>query len=237
MPKIVETEKYLNTEEAMSELGASRTRFYHNAKPFLRAYRFEAKRTPWYKERDIRALKTGHPVRKASIPLSGILGDWTAYARSLGFQAETELCSVEVVTLPQDVVETFHLPADMQFVKRSRLTRIDGLPICTWSTFYPLHLVDDILDQMKHGLADHIVEHINEKHGVVIGKARDRYTARMTTFDEQALFHTATDEPALILQRVSYTHDKKTLVLYSSMVLLGSWFTVDLEYDVDVWNK
>jgi DNA-binding GntR family transcriptional regulator len=119
-------------------------------------------------------------------------------------------------------------------VKRSRLTLVDRQPICAWSTYYPLHLVEDVIDDMKQGMG-YIVEHIKQKHGMVIGRAKDKYTARITTFEEQALFQLLNSEPVLVLQRVSYTRDRKVLILYSDMVLMGSWFAPEHEYDVDIW--
>ena len=38
-------------------------------------------------------------------------------------------------------------------------------------------------------------------------------------------------------RRVSYTRDKKTLVLYSHMTLLGSWFAPEHEYEVNIWKE
>jgi hypothetical protein len=52
-----------------------------------------------------------------------MFGSWAAFAQS-EYQAETDLRSIEITTLPDDVVERFQLPADKQFIKRSRLTRI-----------------------------------------------------------------------------------------------------------------
>jgi DNA-binding GntR family transcriptional regulator len=109
--------------------------------------------------------------------------------------------------------------------------------ICTWDTYYPLELVSEILEPMKRGVVDHVVEYIKEKHSLVVGRARDIYSARMTTLDEQNLFQLPADEPVLILQRASYTRDKKTLILFSDMVLLGNWFVHEHEYDVPIWDR
>ncbi len=235
MSKLVENEEYLDTEEVMEELAASKKLFYASIKPSLHAYRFDGKKKPWYRKRDVFALKAGKSVRKASIAITGMFGSWAAFARSQ-YQAETELRSIEVTTLPEDAVERFQLPADKQFVKRSRLTRVDRTVICTWDTYYPLELVSDILEPMKRGVVDHVVEYIKEKHSLVVGRAKDVYSARMTTLEEQNLFQLLTDEPVLILQRASYTRDKKTLILYSDMVLLGNWFVHEHEYDVPIWE-
>nr|BBH86026.1 hypothetical protein KTC_07770 [Thermosporothrix sp. COM3] len=236
MSKIVDGEEYLETEEVMEELAASKKLFYTSIKPNLQAYRFEGKKKPWYRKRDVLALKAGKPLRKASIAITGMFGSWTAFAQAQ-YGAETELRSIEVTTLPEDAVERFHLPADQQFVKRSRLSRIDRTVICAWDTYYPVELVRDIIEPLKQGTVDHIVEYIREKHGLVVGRAKDIYSARMTTLDEQNLFQLPADEPVLILQRASYTRDKQTLILFSDMVLLGNWFVHQHEYDVSIGQR
>jgi uncharacterized protein YqgQ len=239
MSKIVEKEEYLNTEEVLAELEASKKRFYSNVKPYLRTYHFDAKKTPWYRKRDVLALKSGKLARMASISISGIQRDWTTFLRSLGYRASTVDRTIEVgVSLPEDAVETFKLPSDEKFVKRSRMTIADGVPICVWDTYYPLELVEgDILEEMKHGFEVDVVRRIKEKHGIIVGIAKDKYTARTATFEEQELLQLLTNDPVLILQRASYTRDKKMLVLYSDMVLLGSWFAPEHEYEVNIWEE
>ncbi len=235
MPKIVESEEYLNTQEVLSMLQASKKRFYQNIKPHLHSYHFDAMKTPWYRTRDILALQTGKPVRKAEIRIGGLLKDWTAYLGSLGFRSETVYRSVEVTTLPGDAMRAFRLAQGQQFLKRSGLSTADGEVICVWDSYYPLELVADILDQLKAGSAIDVVAHIRQRHNLVITHATDRYTARDTTLDEQNIFRLLTDEPMLILQRVSYTADEKVLVLYSDMVLRASWFAPEYSYSVNIW--
>jgi DNA-binding GntR family transcriptional regulator len=111
-------------------------------------------------------------------------------------------------------VETLKLPADKKFVKRSRMTRADGVPICVWDTYYPLVLVEgDILEEMKHGFEVDVVNRIREKHSIVVGIAKDKYSARTATFEEQELLQLLTNDPVLLLQRVSYTREKNMLVV------------------------
>jgi hypothetical protein len=238
MPKVVEDIEYLDSQEVMVEFDAPRKRFYSNIRPNLHPYTFDGKKKPWYKKIDVLALKAGKPVRKGSIPLlGGIQQDWTASLRSLGYNAETLLDKTDhAATLPEDAVEAFRLPADQKFFKRTRSTRVNGKPICTWSSYYPLEFVGDIIDKIEQGTISDIVKYIADVHHVVVGRATDKYTARITTFEEHTKFQLLNDEPVLILQRASYTRDKKTLVLYSDMVLLGSWFAPEHEYDVNIWG-
>src|SRR5260370_1292212 len=98
MSKIVENEEYLDTEEVMEGLAASKKLFYASIKPNLHAYRFDAKKKPWYRKKDVLALKAGKPVRKAAIAITGMFGSWTAFAQSQ-YQAETDLRSIEVTTI------------------------------------------------------------------------------------------------------------------------------------------
>jgi hypothetical protein len=238
MEKIVGGIEYLDTQGVLEAFdNAPKKRFYSNIKPYLTPKTFGGKRKPWYNKRDVLALKEGKPVRKASIPLTGgVQKSWTASIRAMGYNAHTLLDGVETTTLPQDAIEIFQLPADKKFFKKTSSTWVEGKPICTWSTYYPLDLVEDSLDDIKQGVVSDVVEHIKEKHGIVVGLAKERTTARITTFDEHMKFQLLNEEAVLILQRVSYTHDRKVLVFYSDMVLLGSWFAPEHEYDVNVFD-
>lgn len=238
MSKIVENEEYLDTQEVLAELGASKKRFYSNVKPYLHMYHFDAKKTPWYRKRDVLALKSGKLVRMASIPISGILKDWTVFLRSLGYRADTIDCSIETVALPEDAPASFNLPTDKLFIKRRRKTLANSIPICVWDTYYPLELVEgDIHAELKRDFGLDVVKRIRELHGIVVGWGKDKYTARTATLEEQDILGLLTNDPVLILQRISYTRDKKILVLYSDMVLLGSWFAPEYEYEVNVWEE
>lgn len=237
MAKQVEEETYINTSEAVALLGSSRQIFYSNVKGRLHAYHFDGKKANWWKERDVLAVKNGKLVRKGAIGISGLLENWSAFLATLGYEVQTVDRSVEVTTLPEDAIATFRLQVGQRFVKRSRMTLADGQVICTWDTFYPYPFVSDILDEMKQGTAHGIVDHMKDVHGIVIGKAKDKYAARITSPEEQNLFQLPTDEAILMLQRVSYTRDRKTLVMYQDMALLGNWFAPEHEYDVKIWGE
>jgi hypothetical protein len=237
MPRTENGEKYLNTSDVRIMFDkASKGRFYKNIQPRLRVYRFEGKRTPWYKESEVLALKEGKPLRQADITISGIFASWTKHLESLGYTANTVDTVIEAATLPEEVCKTFQLPAGQQMVRRERMSFVDRQPICIWSTYYPVALVGNVLDQMKDGSA-HVVEHIKDSHKLTVGHTRDRYTARITTFEEQERFHLRNEEAVLILQRASYTKNKKQFVFFSDMVLLGDWFVIDHEQEVDIWDN
>ena len=215
MPKVVNDEEYLDTREVLEELGASKKRFYSNVKPQLKVYRFAGLRAPWYRKRDVLALKNGLLPRAASIVISGILSNWTTHVRALGYQADTKTREITVEPLPEEASATFGIETSQQFVKRSRITFVNRVPICIWTTWYPLALVgDDIYAEMKQDDETDVVRRIKEKHGLVIGWSKDRYTARGATIYEHELLQLLWDEPVVILQRVSYTRLKKTLLLY-----------------------
>lgn len=238
MSKIVEGVEYLNTDEVLAELGASKKRFYSNVKPQLRVYQFEGKKAPWYKKHEVLALKSGQIERTAPITISGILRNWTTHVRALGYQIDTKNREIETVTLPDKVAAAFGIDPERQFAKRSRISFVNRVPICIWTTYYPLELVEgDIYEEMKRDEEADVVRRIKEKHGLSIGWAKDRYSARLATTEEQEVLQLLRDDPVLVLQRVSYTRDKKTLVLYSHMTLLGTWFAPEHEYEVNIWEE
>ncbi len=237
MPKIVENEEYLDTQEVLAELGASKKRFYSNVKPLLKAYQFGGRKAPWYKKREVLALKSGQIERTAPITISGILRHWTTHVRALGYQIDTKNREIEIVTLPDKVTASFGIAPEQRFVKRSRISFVNRVPICIWTTYYPLALVEgEIHEEMKRDEETDVVRRIQEKQGLRIGWVKDRYTARLATTEEQELLQLLRDDPVLILQRVACSRDRKTLILYSHMTLLGSWFAPEHEYEVGIWE-
>lgn len=222
----------------MTLLGTSKQSFYDNARRHLKPYHFDAKRSTWYSEAEVLNLKNGVAVRKGAIRLTNIQQNWMQDIIDMGYDARTEnRGDIEIVSLPDDAITAFHLPPTQQFVKRSRMTLVDDAPICLWSSYYPLNLVEGkILEEMRQNVATDVVKRIKDVCGVIIRVSRERYTTRVTTLEEQVLLRQVTDDPVLILQRASYTQEKQSLVLYSDMTLLGSWFASEREYEVNTWG-
>jgi hypothetical protein len=240
MPRIEAGEVYLNGQEVMALWPASKKLFYDNIQPRLQTYHFGGRKKPhYYKESEVLSLRGGKPpVQRNPIIISGIFGDWTTFLRSLGYRADTVNSAIEVVTLPEEVINTFQFPAEKEFAKRSRTTLANNVPICTWSTYYPLEFVQDrILEEMKQDPTLDVVKQIRETHGITVGWERNRYTARDTTLEEQEHLKLLTNEPVLILQRACFTKDKQTLTHVSHMILLGSWFAIEHDYPVKVWDN
>jgi DNA-binding GntR family transcriptional regulator len=238
MAKIVNNQRFLNGKETMALLGTSKQSFYDNARRHLKPYHFDAKRSPWYSEAEVLHLKNGVAVRKGAIRLTNIQHNWMQDIIDMGYDARTEnRGEVEIVPLPDDAITTFHLPPTQHYVRRSRMTLVDDAPICLWSSYYPLNLVEgEILDEMRRNVATDVVTRMKEVHGAIIRVSRERYTTRVTTPEEQALLRLVTDDPVLILQRASYTQEKQSLVVFSDMTLLGSWFASEREYEVTTWG-
>jgi hypothetical protein len=237
MPRIEEGETYLNGQEVMALWPASKKLFYDNIQPRLPTYHFGGRKKPhYYKESEVLALRSGKPSAPRSlIIISGIFSDWTIYLRSLGYRAETVNSEIELAELPEEVLNTFHLPATEQFAKRSRMTLANGVPICTWSMYYPIGLVEGkIFGEMIEDPNLNVVTRIEEIHGMTVGWERSRYTARSATLQEQLSLKLLTNEPLLILQRACFTKDRQTLIHVSHMALLGSWFAIEHDKTVNV---
>jgi DNA-binding GntR family transcriptional regulator len=242
MSRIENNEEYLNGEEVMAMWPASKNLFYSGIQPRLQAYHFEGKKRPhYYKKSEVLALRSGQPtVQKEPITLYGIVEDWTIYLRAHGYQANTTTEDIEIVALPKEVETTFHISSEKRFARRTRKTLANGIPICVWSTYYPLELVEgEILAKMRQESTLNVVKQIKEVHGIIVGFERDRYTARNATLEEQKTLQLLTNEPVLIIQRGCWTSDKQIILTHiSHMTLLGSWFAIEHEIPVDtrVWK-
>jgi hypothetical protein len=240
MSRIENNEEYLNGNEVMEMWPASRNLFYGSIQPRLQSYHFDGKRRPhYYKKSEVLALKSGKSLtRKELITISGIFGDWTIYLRSLGYQADTVNREIEIVTLPEETSSTFHIAPERRFLRRSRMTLANGAPICVWSTYYPVELVEgEILGEIEQNPTLDIIKRMKDVHEITVGWERNRYTARNTTLEEQGLLKLLTNEPVLILQRGCWTSDKQILTHISHMTLLGSWFAIEHDSPVTVWGE
>lgn len=240
MPRIENGEEYLNGNEVMTIWPASRNLFYGSIQPRLQAYHFDGKKRPhYYKTSEVLALKSGKPnIRREPITISGIFSDWTVYLRSLGYQADTLTNAIKIVVLPEEASSTFHISPERQFVRRSRKTLANGVPICTWSTYYPLELVrGEILNTMEQDPTLDVVKCIKNAYGITVKWEKDRYTARSASLDEQQELQLLTNEPVLILQRACWTADRQTLTHISYMTLLGSWFAIEHDFPAKIEDE
>ncbi len=237
MNKIVGTEEYLSAADAAEILGVSIARFYTNARKSLRVYRFDAKKVKWYNKNQVLAMKEGKPVRKASIAITGMFSNWTEHARSLGFAITSEDTDTSTEGLPQDLKESFYVTTNQEYICKTQLSRIDGVPVCSWSSFYPVELVREVAPQILDGSMHNIIEYIADRHGLVIREVSDVYIGRNTTFDEQVKFQLLNDEPVLVLQRMAQTEDHQVVVLYQQMELLSSWFVIRRTENIHHWDK
>ncbi|WP_376793714.1 UTRA domain-containing protein [Thermogemmatispora sp.] len=230
--KVINGEEYLTIDEVLRLWPASRNLFYKRIKPRLRTYHFEGKATPrFYKKAEVLALRDGRLEQRDPILISGLLGDWTVFLRSLGYQAETKTISVEITDLPEEVARTFRLHSDQRFVRRTRMTLANGIPICFWSTYYPVELVGEILAEIQRDPSLDVIKRIRELRSLSPAWERDRYLARNASPEEQALLQLVTNEPVLVVQRGCWTSkDKQTLTHISHMVLVASWFSVEHEF-------
>jgi DNA-binding GntR family transcriptional regulator len=170
------------------------------------------------------------------ITITGMFADWTQHLEDLGYRAETKDTVREITKLPENAVRLFGLPADRVCFKRERMSYANGTPICAWSTYYPIDLLDNILGQLIQGAPISVMDHVYDMHHLTLTVVDERYASRITTFDELNRFQLTEEQSILILERAGFTHNSD-LILYSEMSLLGNWFDVRRTYTVDHWKK
>lgn len=212
-----------------------RTGFYRDTRKRLRPYTFFGKSKPWYRKSEVMALGEGRLTNVPSIKISGILRDWTKYVKMLGLNISTQNCTLEFgASLPKEMSTWLEVPEPMVFIKRQRISFIDGVPIAVWSTYYPWVLASPFEDKMKQENDFDVVEAIKASRGITIKCAKDRYSARLATQYEQEILQLKRPDPILQLERAAYSELGK-IVLCSQMSLLGSWFQPEVTYPVDIW--
>jgi hypothetical protein len=250
MPKEVDGVIYFSRIEAMAEMdNASASRFNRSIKPYLTESTFDKKKKKWYPAKQVYELKIGKTPRLADITLnSGVFSDWTGHLKGLGYIVDTQDCTImgqewQGYIIPKDTAIAFGLDPKKQYIQRSRQTLAGKpgeplRPICWWFTAYPHDLVKgEILDEMKSLKNVDVVKRIQEKHNLTVSYGDEIVSARNASLEEQIRLDLVDDDAVLIVERTAYA-ENGTLLFYTYMVLLGSYFTHRSSYKSDpkIWN-
>lgn len=239
--KLVGNETYLDTEASYKLLGISRQTFNANVKgKQVKPERFDGVKKPWYNKAALLALKGLSVRQKATIDLHGGPIAWGERLRASGFPdaLTVDVCIEAESKLPVDLALAFDLEPDALFVKRTRKTTIEdgSVVVSSWDAYYPQEYISPmLLREMEEGFELDVVRRIREIYGLMVRIARERYSARLTSKQENEMLNLKASEPVLTLQRVGWSQDKASLLLVSDLVMRPEFFAPVYEYEVPPW--
>lgn len=235
MPKNVNGEEYVNLTEAQSLLGMSKQLWYNNVKPHLPVYRFDGRRKPFYRKRDVLALRDGKKVRKAFVVAPGSQKLWSDPMKERGCNVATvDYASPKIMAIPEELACISGLAEGTEVVKRMRLNRVDEETLALFITYYPLHLVQgEILERMLRDDQTDAGRMLQDTNNVKIVRAVDVLSTRLATPEEQEALHIG-EEIVSVLHRVSFAGDN-SVILVQEIVMILNCFSFRYEYSASHW--
>ncbi|GIE96533.1 GntR family transcriptional regulator [Paractinoplanes rishiriensis] len=128
---------------------------------------------------------------------------WSAEAAAAGRRGTQRLLDVSVISPHEGVRAALSTPDDGQVVCRSRLMLLDGVPVEIADSFYPAEVaVGSPLaspGKIKGGAVAALAE-----LGHAAAEIAETVTARLPDKSEMDLLEIASDEPLLVLSRISF---------------------------------
>ncbi|GAA2629841.1 UTRA domain-containing protein [Streptomyces axinellae] len=155
---------------------------------------------------------------------------WTAEAATRGRRGTNRIIHAGTVAAPQFVARSFGLPDDAEVIARRRLVLLDDEPIEVATSYYPIEIAADTaladLGKIRGGAIRLLADLGHTAHRVV-----EEVTSRTPSPVEGDALLLASDEPVLVIERVSFNADGAP---FQAEVMAAPAKIRRLRYEMDV---
>jgi DNA-binding transcriptional MerR regulator len=230
---------YLTVTEAAKELGISRQMFYQSIKPMLQAHQIQSRKShSYYREDDIKALKTVQRLENLPIVVGGIQKNFEKYLQSLGYNVRTETLGVPALEqMNAEIAHIFQKPVGAPVVRRKRRLGVESVPYRIETTFYSGELAGgEILEAMQRDSECDVIQMIAEKHQLRIAKTHEIIRARLPNKEERRQLGIRATDPLLEVKRTSSTEDGQTILMFQDLWFVAGYFQLEYDSSVAHWN-
>jgi transcriptional regulator with XRE-family HTH domain len=132
-----------------------------------------------------------------------------AAVKAAGFKFDMEVLEVDNSTPPGDVASILGLAPGKQALKRTRIQNIDGIPSRVITSWMPIDLFIDIVDQRPQGKP--LFEMLEEMKGIYPVRVEERIRTSSMTAELANLLKTKQGTCALEMQRVVHSDNGRVL--------------------------
>lgn len=155
----------------------------------------------------------------------------TAVEKNIGIPA--------FVPAPIEIAKVFEIPEGTLILRRKRRQGTPAIHYRLAENYYAPDLVDeDVLERIREDERYDVLEHIKEKHHKVIKRVHDDVFARLPTSEEQDLLNIVRHAPVIEIQRISYSaQEDGSVIMYSRIIFVASYFFLSYDYTVPFWEK
>jgi DNA-binding GntR family transcriptional regulator len=138
-----------------------------------------------------------------------------------------------LIAASSEIAEQLQLPKDLLVFKRHRLQLADMLPYRIIESYYPADLFGELLTIDIGGKP--LFDWLQERHGLVVARAREDLIARLATPDERHLLQISPNAPVVAFNRKVWT-DTGRVVEWANIIAVAARYTFSYEYRIPERN-
>lgn len=171
-------------------------------------------------------------VRAARTRLPATSPRFASYLQQLGLKPiETTIDGPDIVPASQEVAQALgiaeHAPVVHRLFRQGTATEHYRMV----ENFFPVEFAGGVIvEQMQQDEQFDVLQAIQQVHGKAIKRVHEDLIGRLPTQREQDLLKVIRSMPVLEVHRVSYAEDDKTVILYSRLIFVASYFVFSYDY-------
>jgi len=172
--------------------------------------------------------------------IPGLTKRFDQHLESMGLTAvEKNIGIPAFVPAPIEVAKVFDVPEGTSILRRLRRQGTPTIHYRLAENYYAPDLVDDdVLEHIRSDERYDVLEHIKANHHKVIKRVHEDVFARLPTSEEQELLNIVRHTPVLEILRTSYSaQEDGSVIMYSRIIFVASYFFLSYDYSVPFWEK
>jgi DNA-binding GntR family transcriptional regulator len=170
----------------------------------------------------------------------GLTKNFSKYLENLGLTAVEENIDVPAfVPAPIEVAKAFDIREDTPILHRLRWQGTPTIRYRLAENYYAPDLVDEeVLEHIREDKRYDVLEHIKVKHHKIIKRVHEDVYARLPTSEEQEQLDIVRHTPVIEIKRTSYSaQEVSSVIMYSRIIFVASYFFLSYDYAVPFWEK
>ena len=177
--------------------------------------------------------RAGIFVRASRTRIPGIGLRFDHYLKQLGLEpvVESIFGTPGVVPASPEVAEALGVPENTPVVRRIQRQGTTTAHYRLVESFYPVQFADgSILERMQQDERLDVLLAIKEAHGKAAKRVHEDVIGRLPTQREQDLLKIVRSTPILEVHRIYSAEDGKTVIMYSRIIFVASYFVLSYDY-------
>jgi DNA-binding GntR family transcriptional regulator len=170
----------------------------------------------------------------------GLTKRFDKYLEGMGLTAvEKNVGMPAFVPAPIEVAKVFEIPEETPILWRKRRQGTPAIHYRLAENYYAPDLTDEeVLECIREDERYDVLEHIKEKHHKIIKRVHEDVYARLPTSEEQDLLNIVRNTPVIEIQRISYSSQEDgSVIMYSRIIFVASYFFLSYDYSVPFWER